>query len=190
MNELDEAWGAVIAEAERHARQGGQNELTDYLALRQANDLARKTGVDWLLNVFHSLAGEANRVGAGVVVEKTEAHRFTVGSATMVGTLLTFRFGVRALSVSAGWPRAPGDGFVRGGGLACARIEHFGIKSANSELLLARNPRQIPQWFALDDDDGSRLLFPEAGARWHVGKFLGPSKRQVWMGCVNSPSDL
>jgi len=34
----------------------------------------------------------------------------------MVGPLLTLSFAVRALSIEAGWPRAPRDGFVRGGG--------------------------------------------------------------------------
>jgi hypothetical protein len=90
----------------------------------------------------------------------------------MVGTRLTFRYGVRQLLVAAGWPRTPRDGFVRGGGLACAQVQHFGMSKANLELLLVRNARQVPQWFIVDED-GSRLFFPEAGARWHVGKFLG-----------------
>ena len=56
----------------------------------------------------------------------------------MVGHLLTLTNGVRTLYVEAGWPRTPRDGFVRGGGLACASIRHLGIRAANQELLLIK----------------------------------------------------
>jgi hypothetical protein len=172
VNELNETWEMVLAQAERQARAAGRGEVADYVALRVANDLARQTGVDWLLNTFSGLAGEANRVGAGVTIERTAKHRFMVGAATMVGELLTFRYGVRSLTVAAGWPRAPGDGFVRGGGLACARIQHFGMPKANEELLLARAAPQAPRWFAFTEEN-TRQPFPAASARWHIGKFLG-----------------
>ena len=172
LSELDETWEAVLAEAARHARTAGRGDVADYVALRVANDTARQTGVNWLLETFTALAGEANRVGAGVTIERVETHRFSVGAATMVGALLTFRYGVRSLMVEAGWPRAPGDGFVRNGGLACAQVRHFGMSKANEELLLTRDARHAPQWFALSEE-GPRRPFPEAQARWHVGKFLG-----------------
>lgn len=172
VSELDETWNIVLAEAERRARQSGENSVADYLSLRQANDLARQAGLRWLWDTFRGLVGEANRVGAGVTLVKTEPHRFTVGAATMVGTQWNFSYGVRSLTIAAGWPRAPGDGFVRGGGLACGQIRHFGMTAANEELLLMRGPRQTPQWLSQTDDN--RLLsFPEQRARWHVGKFLG-----------------
>lgn len=171
VNELDETWEMVLAQAERHARAAGPGEVADYVALRVANDLARQTGVDWLFNAFNGLAGEANRVGAGVTVERAETNRFAVGAATMAGPLLTFRYGVRSLTIAAGWPRNPADGFVRGG-LACARIQHFGMPKANEELLLMRDPRQTPQWFAISEEN-LRQAFPTNRARWHFGKFLG-----------------
>ena len=172
LDELDETWQMVLAQAKRNARATGHGDVADYVALRVANDLARQTGVDWLFHAFNGLAGEANRVGAGVTVEKAESNRFTVGAATMAGPLLTFRYGVRALTIAAGWPRAPADGFVRGGGLACARIQHFGMPKANEELLLTRDPRQTPQWFAINEEN-LRQPFPAPRARWHFGKFLG-----------------
>jgi hypothetical protein len=172
MSELDEMWQTVLVEAERRARVTGRGDLADYVALRAVNDAARRTGVNWLLNTFQTLAGEANRVGAGVTFERDEQHRFSVGAATMAGTLLTFRYGVRELKVAAGWPRAPGDGFVRLGGLACARIQHFGMAAANEELLLVRDGQRKLLWFAVTDE-GARLSFPASQARWHVGKFLG-----------------
>jgi hypothetical protein len=63
-----------------------------------------------------------------------------------VGRLLLLRFGVRQLSVEAGWPRTPRDGVLRGGGLALANIRHLGIKSASEALRLVQSPRGGPSW--------------------------------------------
>src|SRR5918997_544428 len=150
MSELDEEWAQVLAEAERRARTAGRGDLIDYLRLRASNDKARSTGIEWLFETFTLLAGEANRAGAGVQILKKEGHRFEVGSATMVGKLLTLKSGVRQLMIEAGWPRAPRDGFVPGNGLACGRIRHFGLTASNEELLLVRAPDGTPQWLATD----------------------------------------
>src|SRR5215218_3215623 len=118
MSELDEEWAAVLAEAERRARATGRSDLVEYLRLRASNDRARSTGIKWLFETFTALAGQANRAGFGVQVTRKQGHRFEIGSATMVGELLTLKSGVRQLMVEAGWPRAPQDGFVPGNGLA------------------------------------------------------------------------
>ena len=173
MSELEEEWAQALAEAERRARAAGRGDIAEYLALRASNDLARKAGADWLFATFTAFAGEANRVGASVQLVRTDAHRFRVGNATMVGTLLTLRMGVRALMIEVGWPRAPGDGFIRGGGLACAQVRHFGNRRADEELLLARSERNdAPQWFVLEQT-GTRSQFLEDRARRHFGRFLG-----------------
>lgn len=171
MGELDEEWGQVLAEAERRARDAGRGDLVEYLRLRASNDRARSTGMEWLFETFTVLAGEANRAGAGVQVSKKEGHRFEVGRATMVGTLLTLKSGVRQLMVEAGWPRAPRDGFVPGNGLASARIRHFGIRSADEELLLVRAPGGAPQWVAIDVN-GRRSHLLEARLRQHFRRLL------------------
>jgi hypothetical protein len=173
MSELDEDWTQVLAEAERRARAQGRGDLVEYLRLRASNDQARMTGVGWLFETFTQLAGEANRAGAGVQVSREAGHRFAVGGATMVGTLLTLKSGVRQLLIEAGWPRAPGDGFVSGNGLACGRIRHFGITSANEDLLLVRAQDGTPQWLATDRR-GARAQLLEERARQHVRKFIGP----------------
>jgi hypothetical protein len=67
----------------------------------------------------------------------------------MVGDLITFTNGVRALYVEAGWPRVPRDGVVRGGGLACANIRHRGIRQASEELLLTKSHNGTPVWKSL-----------------------------------------
>jgi hypothetical protein len=171
MSELDEEWAQVLAEAERRARAQGRGDLIEYLRLRASNDKARSTGIEWLFETFTLLAGEANRAGAGVQTAQKEGHRFGVGSATMVGKLLTLKAGVRQLMIEAGWPRRPSDGFVPGNGLASGRIRHFGITSANEELLLVRSPGGTPQWLVLERD-GARTQLLEARLRRHLRRFL------------------
>ena len=146
MSELDEAWAAALLEAERQARLAGRKDIAEYLSLKNSNDLLRKAGVDWLIAEFTSLAGDANRAGASIRIATQDGHRFRTGNSTMVGHQLTLSNGVRTLFVEAGWPRTPRDGFVRGGGLACASIRHLGIRSANEELLLTRSHTGVPAW--------------------------------------------
>ena len=164
MGELDEAWAAALSEAERRARLAGRKDVAEYLSLKNSNDLLRTAGVDWLLTEFTVLAGEANRAGASIQIAKQDGHRFPTGNSTMVGHLLTLRNGVRTLFVEAGWPRTPRDGFVRGGGLAAARIRHLGIKAANDELLLARSNTGAPAWKSIEKN----LFLLEADIRRHL----------------------
>lgn len=146
MSELDEAWAVGLAEAEARARRDGRSEIAEYIALRSSNDLIRTIARDWLLQLFVTAAGSANRAGAPIQIATAEAHRFKVGSASMVGTRLTLGRGVRALVVEVGWPRTPRDGFIRGGGLACVNIKHVGIKHANEELRLVVDVSGTPCW--------------------------------------------
>ena len=149
MSELDEAWAAALSEAEQKARLAGRKDVAEYLSLKNSNDLLRKAGVQWLIESFTIAAGEANRAGASIQIARTEGHRFRTGTSTMVGYLITLTNGVRTLFVEAGWPRVPRDGFVRGGGLACANIRHMGIRAASEELLLAKTSTGAPGWKSL-----------------------------------------
>ena len=177
MSELDEAWDLAIAEAQQRAARAGRRDVADYLRLRASNDLLRQTAIEWLLNTFVALAGQANRRGVSIQISKANAHRFPVGNATMVGPLLTLGFGVRALSVEAGWPRTPGDGFVRGGGLACARIKHRGKKSVDEELVLERSIKDVPCWMVIDKKTERKSELFEAGIQRHLGKMLAEDYR-------------
>ena len=169
MSELDEAWAAALFEAERQARLAGRRDIADYLSLRNSNDLLRKAGVDWLIAEFTSLAGDANRAGASIRIETQEGHRFRTGNSMMVGHQLTLTNGVRTLFVEAGWPRTPRDGFVRGGGLACASIRHLGIRKANEELLLTKSASGSPAW----KSSGTKHTLHEADMRRHLTILLG-----------------
>ncbi|HSK64495.1 MAG TPA: hypothetical protein VK893_11655 [Pyrinomonadaceae bacterium] len=169
MSELDEAWAAVLSEAEHRARRAGRGEVAEYLALRNSNDLLRKAGIDWLMTSFLNHAGHANRNGAAIQMAHADDHRFQVGNSTMVGRLITFTNGVRKLFVEAGWPRVPRDGIVRGGGLAAAHIRHLGLRSADDELLLSRSPAGSPQWTSVTKQ---RYQFLEINIRRHLALLL------------------
>ena len=163
MSELEEAWAVALAEATRRARGAGRADIARYLDLRSKNDLLRRTAIDWLTATLTSLAGEANRQGAAIQMERQDSHSFRRGSSTMVGNQLILRHGVRSLSLETGWPRTPRDGFVRGDGLACANIKHFGRPRSNAELLLARSAKGLPQWLVIEKTgDQTPLAFLNA----------------------------
>ena len=171
MSELEEAWEVALAEATHRARGAGRADIARYLDLRSKNDLLRRTAIDWLAATLTSLAGEANRKGAAIQIERMDGHSFRRGSATMVGNKLTLRHGVRSLSLECGWPRTPHDGFVRGDGLACANIKHFGRHRSNSELLLARSSDGFPQWLLIEKT-GDQTPLSEAHIREHFSLLL------------------
>jgi hypothetical protein len=171
MTELDEMWAQAIAEAKLKAQALGRGDVADYLALKEANDAARNVGLEWLKDSFLEFAGELNRRGAGLSVEHSDTHRFSVGAATMVGLRLRFNLGVRNLTIEAGFPRTPQDGFVRGGGLACGRITHFGMPKANAELLLIKTNQKAPQWLVINQDN-SRSPFAHIDLQRHFAMFL------------------
>jgi hypothetical protein len=174
MSELEEAWEVALAEATQRAREAGRADIGRYLDLRSKNDLLRRTAIDWLTATFTSLAGEANRVGAGIRIERQDSHNFRRGPAMMVGSQLTLRRGVRTLSLECGWPRKPIDGFVRGDGLACANIKHFGRTRANAELMLAPSTKGSPQWLIIEKTL-SRTPLTEAACRQHLSILLSES---------------
>ena len=184
VSELEDAWAAGLAEAEARARAHGRTDVADYLALRNSNDLIRRIAGDWLLTLFTTVAGEANRAGAAIQISTQDAHRFKVGNASMVGSLLSLGSGVRKLLVEVGWPRTPRDGFIRGGGLACGNIKHVGIKPANEELRLVLDGKGTPTWIVMKGhgthDVPSKLRdlpkLHEANVKKHVSILVDDSR--------------
>lgn len=174
MPELDQMWADALQTAKQRARELGRADILDYIRLREINDEARGVGINWLFSTFLEVANEANRRGLNLTIERREPHQFSVGAATMRGARVELKQGVRALAVEAGFPRQPADGFVRGGGLAQARVTHFGLAKANAELLLVRanNQSDAPVWFAIDKDN-LRQPFSVAHLKQHFATFLG-----------------
>ncbi len=171
MSELDEAWASALAEAESRARVSGRRDVAAYLALRNSNDLLRRTGIEWLISTFETLAAQANRRGASIQISREENHRFQAGNSTMVGRVLILRFGVRQLFVEAGWPRTPRDGVLRGGGLASANIRHLGIKSASEVIRLVQSPHGAPMWVVGERTEGTAEIH-ERNLRKHIATLL------------------
>jgi hypothetical protein len=82
-----------------------------------------------------------------------------------------------------GWPRAPRDGFIRGGGLACGNIKHRGIKAATEELRLVLGASGTPIWIVegkhaspnTRGEDACELH--EVNVNKHVALLLNDSRR-------------
>ena len=179
MNELEENWAAAMQAAELQARRSGNGDAFDYFRLKEINDAARRVGIEWLLNAFLEVATEANRRGFSLKIEnsgensekKVDRHSFAVGAATMRGSLVRLTLGIRALTIEAGFPQLPQDGFVRGGGLACARVSHFGIAAANEDVLLVRSETGAPAWFVVKENN-LRQPFDVSGLKHHFAVFI------------------
>src|SRR5215217_5981848 len=172
MDELNEVWAKMMQEALHKAKSSGRTDVAEYLALKSANDSIRSTACRWLFDSFIELSEVANRRGIKLDIENENPHRFGVGYSTMVGSLLRFHYGLRNLTIEAGWTRTPQDGFIRGGGLACARISHFGLSRYNAELLLVNHNQNSPQWFFLLNE-GLRKPVSSNNLREHFNLFLG-----------------
>lgn len=175
VSELDETWAAALAEAEGRARAAGRLDLSEYLALRSSNDLLRKTACDWLLTAFRNVAGEMNRAGASLQITSDDNYQFTIANAALMGRLLQLESGVRQLFVEVGWPRVPGHGFIRGGGLALGHLRHFGIQSASEVIRLVTSPEGSPRWI-IENNRQPLIEIREANIRQHIAILLDSSR--------------
>lgn len=161
----------MLDEAMAAARESGRHDVADYLDLRARNDVLRNAGVRWLFESLIGIAGEATRASAAITIDREEPHNFPYRGANIVGSQLTFRLGVRCLTVDAGWTRTPGDGFMRGGALAIGKISHFGIVKMNAELHLKPSDSG-PGWTAYYAD-GASIDADKSFLRKHFSVFLG-----------------
>lgn len=171
MNELEQVWPQILEQAIAEARAGGRHDVADYLALKASNDQIRVAGVKWLFDSTIEAAAEANRGVRGIAMEREEPHNFLAGSSNMVGSRLILRYGVRLLSIEAGWTRTPKDGIMRRSSLAYAKITHFGMPKQNQELFLLRRD-EIPNWFAARADDSLQAFDSQELLR-HFRLFIG-----------------
>jgi hypothetical protein len=156
VDELDEIW------AEMFQRSSGA--LDELIALKATNDEIRTKGVEWLLNAFTELGGEANRRQIAIEVQREDPHNFSAYGANMVGSKTSFRYGLRSMTIEAGWTRGPADGFMRGGALAIANINHFGLKQHSATLALLKTEK-LPEWHEIDRDNVARPIRFEDLAR-------------------------
>ncbi len=171
MNELNEVWEQLIAEAAKNPLSVGREGLAEFIAVKSANDAIRETSVKWLLDTMRTAAEHANRKNANISIEAQDSHRFSMEKMQLGGSMLRFKQGIRSLTVEAGWTRTPADGFMRGNALAVARITHFGIARANAELHLLKFEDR-PQWFTITQI-GLRVSFEVEDLIKHFQIFLG-----------------
>jgi len=146
-------------------------DVGDYLSLKATNDQIRQTAVNWLFEGVTQIAAEANRRSIPIAVERADPHRFDYKGANIVGSLVRLKQGVRSLLIEAGWTRTPGDGFMRGGAMAVARISHFGMKDAGADLILIRH-EGTPIWCSLDKSE-TRVEFHARELMRHFAIFIG-----------------
>lgn len=152
MTELDLAWAQLLDDATQKAGAAGRQDILEYLRLKATNDAIRRVGVSWLIDSFIDLASERMSDARNLKIEREDPHTFRSGNSTMVGSLVRVQYGVRKLTLEAGWTRMPDHGIMRKGSLAHAKFTHFGMPNAGLEIRLMRGT-EFPQW--LDDSDTS-----------------------------------
>ena len=145
MTELDQVWSEMLDKAAADALHLGKSDIAAYLRLKAANDTIRSIGVGWLIDTVFEIAGGAVRRHAAITIEREEPHNFTHGNSNMAGSLLCVSYGVRCLTLEAGWTRTPGDGIMKNGALALARITHFGLPTKGAEFRLVHG-ENLPNW--------------------------------------------
>lgn len=166
MTELDQVWSEMLKTAAKKAIDSGRRDIADYLRLKAANDAIRTVGVSWLIDTFVEIAGHETRKNSAIILEREEPHNFTYGHSNMVGRLLIVRYGVRCLTVEAGWTRTPRDGVMRNGALAIARVTHFGLPRMGDEFRLIRGD-ELPNWVSKTD-----VVINSAELRRHMAVLL------------------
>jgi hypothetical protein len=166
MNELDEAWPELIDDAIARARATGRHDVADFLALKNSNDMIRAAAIKWLFDSMIEIASKAQADLPMLKIEREEPYTFSKREASLTGSKLELRLGVRCLTIEAGWTRKPGDGFMREGALAVAKISHFGMQRENVELKLLKGDA-APEWFIADQ------VFRAAALEQHFAIFLG-----------------
>lgn len=171
MNALNELLTQNLNEAIERARASGRFEIADYLTLKASNDKIRKESVKWLFAAVLEIVFAFNKHGARIKVKQKEKQNFTFKKSRMTGPALQLKRGVRCLNFETGWTQTPGDGIMKGGSLAVAKISHFGFSKQNEELELLRFDNE-PQWF-LVGKEGRRISFNIKSLRKHFEIFLG-----------------
>ena len=152
MNEFERQWSELLKNATKLAAETGRDDIAEYLSLRANNDTIRKTGIEWIFDTLSGLVSKADQNGYLLKVEREDPYSFKLGNSNLTGSVLRIRQGVRCLSVEAGWTRAPGDGIMRGGSLAAAKIRHFGIPKASMDIYLVRSDDTYIWNFQTRDD--------------------------------------
>ena len=172
LSELDEAWELALAEAKRRAHAAGRADIAQYLALRAQNDLLRRTAIDWLVDTLTAFAADANRRGAAIQIELSDAHNFRVGPKRRwwEQSLLCATACARCRSKAAGRERRAME--------SCGEMDW---PAPTSNILAGRaetrsccwraHPAARPQWLIIERTD-TRTALSEDHLRDHISVLL------------------
>lgn len=138
------------------------DHLTDYLALRAANDQLRQAGIEAIwktLTLLTTRFNDAAPVEAGnqPLQLGRQPGEFMVDQATMVGERLGLRYNFRTLIFELGWPRLPEHGYITGNGLARGRVSFsqnvmLDPRPLAGLILKRTTPDATPCWHLIEMD--------------------------------------
>ncbi len=169
MTELDQMWSRLMADAASKAVDSGRDDIGEYLQLKVTNDLIRSRGIKWLFDSIVEIALSDAANASLVQVERVDPHYFMRSNSRIVGSCIHIRRGVRCLTIEAGWTRTPSDGIMHRAALAAARISHFGVKKAETDLVLVYGD-EFPLWHR-ENSNGQREILESDDLKRHF-RFL------------------
>jgi hypothetical protein len=147
MTTSEHFWSKLLDDEIARGNVSAEGVFQDYLSVRGANNEIRNDAAEWLFESFVAFSNRLSSDGFQISVERNTDTRFAFHWATLSGSSIIVSNGLRKLSCEVGSIKAPGDGIIKGGGIAIARLSHFGIPEKDQIL---------------------RLLVGEEKARWVV----------------------
>lgn len=155
MTMSEEFWMTLLDEEIARGSVSAEGVFQDYLSVRGVNNDLRVRATDWLFGSFTELSERLANQGLELHLERNDDVRFAFLGATLIGSAVAFSNGVRRLSCEVGSIKAPGHGIIKGGGIAIARISHFGIPEKEQILRLVVGEENA-KWVV--DSDRLRLF--------------------------------
>jgi len=136
MTTSDDFWLKLLDQEIERGTVSAEGVFQDYLSVRGANNSIRKHAAEWVFSSFLKFSEKLTSNGFQIVMEEKTESQFVFEGATLTGPSMVFTSGVRNLSCEVGSIKAPGHGIIKGGGIAIARLSHFGIPERNQILRL------------------------------------------------------
>jgi len=134
------------------------NHIADYIALREANNRLRQTGVETIWNAIESARNRLNhqiQPGGRICETGRQTWEFELEHSTLIGERLGLRLSPQTVVFEIGWPRLPEHGHVPGGGLARGRVgfsQNIMLEPQPvANIILRRDPSGLSaRWFTLE----------------------------------------
>jgi hypothetical protein len=136
MTASDEFWLKLLDQEIARGTVSAEGVFQDYLAVRGANNDIRNNAAEWLFETVLQFSEKLNANGFEIITERNAESQFVFHWATLTGPSMFFSNGIRRLSCEVGSIKAPGHGIIKGGGIAIARLSHFGIPEKDQILRL------------------------------------------------------